>query len=342
MAAALILAVFRPSDIVHAYRFAVFAWLSPALGSLVFLLIYRSTGGQWGDALQPFLRAGISLLPWLWLLALPLLWLAPPSPQFGQTGMLRAYLGHAATAVRAVGYAAAFFLFWLAARRDRRVRETGHRDRGAFGPVGLIVLVFVLHLLAVDWLLALEPGWYSTSFPLVWMTGQAVFGLAATVLAALALGLDPKASGAAQRPIGLDWGNLMLTGVIFWSYLSFIQFLIIWNGNLPREVVWYAHRSHGLWLDLLLALLAFYFVLPFLILLSRKWKQRSAVLAGVALSLAVSQLAYLAWMILPSFGDASAATCLLAVALAAAGIGPEFLVFLQVAPAPIAPPTETT
>lgn len=341
---AALLTALHPAEFVPAYRFAVFAALAPAVGSLLFLLIYRSTGGQWGDALSPFLRAGTALLPWVWLFALPLLWLAPRSRDFGQTGTLQAYLSHTGVLLRAIAYTVAFFLFWWAARRDARAtfRKRGPSNSappesqrsGAFGPVGLILATFLLHLVAVDWLLALEPGWFSTAFPLVWMVGQAVAGLACAVLAGLALGLDPAVDGRTGRAFGLDWGNLLLTGVIFWSYLAFMQFLIIWNGNLPREAVWYTHRSTGLWRVLLYCILGFYFVLPFLILLSRKWKRRPAMLGAVAASLLLSQFAYLAWMILPSFPRATNPGYLLAAALAATAVGAFFQVYLRFLPVP--------
>ena len=44
-----------------------------------------------------------------------------------------------------------------------------------------------------------------------------------------------------------DLGNLLLAFVMFWAYVSFMQYLIIWSGNLPEENVWYLHRSQGGW-----------------------------------------------------------------------------------------------
>jgi len=327
----------HPSDFAGAYRFALLAWFEPAVGSLIFLLIYRCTGGQWGEALQPFLGAGIRFLPWLWLLLLPLIWLAPASRTLDPSvqGSLRIYLSTTALGLRGIVYAIVFFVFWWLARP---AGETpGHTAWGArlagFGPVGLIVLAFTLHLLAVDWLFALDPGWYSTAFPLIWMAGQAMMGLSLAVLVALLFGFDPKAKGSSHRALGLDWGNLLLTCTIFWAYVSFMQFLIIWSGNIAQEVTWYVHRSHGLWLVIVVGLALGNLALPFFLLLSRDLKQRARSLGGIAALLLFCQFVYTAWLILPSYPGATLLTYALDFALLAAAGGLFFNRYLAVAAA---------
>lgn len=322
--AAALLTWLHPHDFAGAYRFAVLAWLEPALGSLIFLLIYRSTGGQWGEALQPFLGAGIRFIPWLWLLLLPLIWLSPlprtPDPEV--QGTLRSYLSTTGVSIRGIVFAIVFFVFWWAARPAPEMRPYtawGARLRW-FGPVGLIVLTFTLHLVAVDWLFALDPGWYSTAFPLIWMSGQAMMGISLAVLVGLLFGLDPKEKGSSHRALGLDWGNLLLTCTIFWAYVSFMQFLIIWSGNIAKEVTWYVHRGHGLWLFTVVGLALCNLVLPFFLLLSRDLKKRALSLGAIAVLLLVSQLIYTAWLILPGYHDATLLTYVLDfVVLAAAG-----------------------
>lgn len=319
--ASVAIACFAPQAIGGAYRVAAFACLAPALGSLLFLLIFRMTGGQWGAGLQPFLTAGSALLPWIWLLTVPLLFVPDPTA-FADSENLDFYTRRSFVVVRAVISGVVFYALVHGLSRVRRARLAGdHVALRWVAPAGLISLVFLLHLLAEDWLVVLDPGWHSTAFPLVWMTGQAVAGLACAVAGALVVGANPARDGAAERPLGLDWGNLLLAGTMCFAYVAFAQYLIIWSGNLPQEISWYQLRSHGVWLGVIVALAVFHFALPFLVLLSRRLKQRRAALMGVSLVLLAAQLTYIVWLILPAYSAQSLPTPVLAATASIAGFG---------------------
>jgi hypothetical protein len=304
LAAAIFLGWMDPHALATAYRYGVFCCLQPALGCLIFLLIYRSTGGHWGEMLQPVLVAGARLVPWIWLLVIPLVWLAPLGRAESDhlTHAVKRYLAPEWVLMRSALWAVLFFVFrWLATpvAGSGALRLRGDRFAG-FGPVGLIVLTFSLHLLAVDWLFALDPGWFSTAFPLIWMAGQALMGMALAIVVGIGLGLDPHTQGKQGRPVGIEWGNLLLTSTIFWAYVSFMQFLIIWSGNIEREVTWYLARSHGGWRWVAVSIAVLNLVFPFFLLLSRSLKTRPRALAGIAALLLLSQLLYTAWLILPA------------------------------------------
>jgi hypothetical protein len=293
--AAIILAFLEPASISTASRLAVFACLAPALGCLVFTLIHRITGGQWTAGIAPFLGAGVSLLPWIWAFAAPVLLV---SRRTYDTGL--AYDGLGMLAARAVLVGAYFF--WIKRALSAGVgseRDARTNVRPWAGPVGLILLFFLLTFLADDWLESLEEGWHSTGFTVVWIAGQAVSGLALCLLCGLGRGVRPPMDGSAGRPLGLDWGNLMLATVMFWTYVAFAQFLIIWAGNLPEETSWYLRRQHGLWAWVPPSVALLGFALPFFMLLSRRLKGSARGLATVALLLLASQLAYISWVIVP-------------------------------------------
>jgi hypothetical protein len=92
----------------------------------------------------------------------------------------------------------------------------------------------------------------------------------------------------------------MLGFTMFWAYVSFSQFFIIWNGNLPEEVVWYLRRIEGDWQGTALTIVGLHFVLPFVLLLSREWKRDPARLAAVSLILLVAEWITVVWQVEPA------------------------------------------
>jgi hypothetical protein len=134
----------------------------------------------------------------------------------------------------------------------------------------------------------------------VWITAQALAGLSAALLAALSLGAEPGAARLVKRAPGIDWGNLLLAALMAWTYVAFVQWLIIWSGNLPAETAWYRHRAAGGWRWVIAGLAIFGFALPFALLLSRRLKRRRWGLTSVAALVTLGQLGYTAWLILPA------------------------------------------
>jgi hypothetical protein len=303
-----------PEAFAPAWRCAVFMCLGPALGSLVFVLIHQLTGGEWGRALRPYLLGGVRLLPWMWLLLLPLLvsaMLAPSPLEWWRYGAPMAF------ALRAVGYGT---VFWFLSHAVARAWPRGEPvERLAWvGPAGLIAVLFMTHLLATDWLAALDPHWISTAFPVVWLIGQAVAGLALAVIVGTWAGADPARSLGNKRTLGIDWGTLLFATAMLWCYVAFAQFLIVWSGNIPVEAAWYARRLEGAWRFLPLVLLVLHFIAPLIVLLSRRAKQNRRALVTVAALLLGAQTLQTAWMILPAFPQAPGALPWLALILALA------------------------
>jgi hypothetical protein len=315
-AAAVGLGLIEPNSLPAACRLAIFACLAPAIGCATFALIHRTTGGQWTAGLAPFVRAGVAMLPWVWLAAVPILLFARENYSPGVS-----YDSEAMVAVRAVLVAALFFgLKWALADGIGDAVDARRNARPWVGPVGLILLFFTLTFLGDDWLESLEPNWHSTAFTVVWIAGQAICGLALCILGGLCVGARPSANGSAGRPLGIDWGNLMLTAMMFWAYVSFAQFLIIWAGNLPEETSWYLRRERGAWEFVMPVVAVVGFAAPFLMLLSRRLKCSSAGLACVASMLLASQLASIAWLIVPAQGNLSLSGGLLAAAVLSSAI----------------------
>ena len=98
-----------------------------------------------------------------------------------------------------------------------------------------------------------------------------------------------------------DWGNLLLTLVMLWTYFAFSQYLLIWSGNLPEETAWYVARKHGGWGVIALSIVILQFAFPFLTLLSRAAKKSSDRLATLALFILIMRIVDVIWLIEPAY-----------------------------------------
>jgi hypothetical protein len=154
---------------------------------------------------------------------------------------------------------------------------------------------------SVDWLMSLDPHWYSTIFGLILVAGQGLSAFA-FVIAVLARLSTTEPYGRYLQPGHFhDLGKLLLAFVMLWAYFSFSQFLIIWAGNLPEEIPFFAERLEHGWQYLSLVLLLGHFVLPFALLLSRDLKRRPKLLARVAVFILVMRYLDLLWLVEPMF-----------------------------------------
>src|SRR5262249_47050655 len=154
---------------------------------------------------------------------------------------------------------------------------------------------------AVVWIMSLQPHWFSTIFGIIFMGGSVVTALAFAIPIAAVLA-DQKPLGGIITPTPFhDPGKLLLAFVMLWAYFALSQFLIIWAGNLPEEIPWYLDRLRGGWQWVALAVVVFHFVLPFVVLLSRKAKRRPHVLAALALFLVALRFVDVYWLVTPAF-----------------------------------------
>src|SRR6185295_2076224 len=170
------------------------------------------------------------------------------------------------------------FFAWLLNRWSAEQDRTGdisilHRLQRLSGP-GLIIYALTITFASTDWVMSLEPHWFSTIYGMMFMVGQTLTTLA-FVIAVLALLADtPPLSNFLKPEILNDLGNLLFAFIMLWAYLSFSQYLIIWSGNLPEEIPWYLRRSSGGWQWIAVGLALFHFAIPFFLLLIRRNKRR--------------------------------------------------------------------
>jgi hypothetical protein len=283
------------------YLFAFVFFTGLSAGSLALAMVPILTGGGWGDALRPQLLAAARVLPLQALLSLPLLlgvralypW-ADPHVLAGDA-LLRAqswYLDQTFFTVRTIGYFSVWLL--LAAALERRLDEPDRLARIA--APGLILYTLTVTLAAVDWIMSLSPHWHSTVFGMMIATGWI---LAAAALAILCATWGVPADAVQPQQRLLDLGNLLLALLLAWSYLEFVQYLTVWIADLPAETSWYIPRTLTTWRYLAWFLIAFNFAVPFVVLLSRRAKQRRGLLMFLGSTVLIASLADCLWLVVP-------------------------------------------
>ncbi len=249
------------------------------LGSLALILIHSLTGGRWGDALRPALLLGLCAMPAVLLGPLPLLpWLSELYPWLHGQDF---YRNGSFFAVRGVLYLVTWFGLAAAVAVGR-------------GPLvaapGLFLLAVTFTFAAVDATLTLDPHFVSSIYGMVAGSGAVMLALAVAVLIA-APGLVP-----AMRQ---DAGKLLLSIVSLWTYLDFMQVLIVWQSDLAHDAPWYLQRSTGLWGGIGAAVVLIQSVLPIGLLIVPRLRRSARGLRFVCALLLLSAVLRAWWTAVP-------------------------------------------
>jgi hypothetical protein len=306
---------FRPERFFQAYLFGYVFWLGLTLGSMVVVMIHGLTGGGWGLAIRRISEAGMNTLPLMALLFVPVLFGVPSLYEWSHADVVEhddvlqsksAYLNVEGFQIRA----GAVFAVWLVTVLLLN-RWSPNEDRDPDSPrsirlqrasgVGFALYGLTVTFAAVDWVMSLEPHWYSSMYGILFAAGESLSGLSFAIIAMTALEpYDPwrRIVNTERRH---DLGNLLLAFTMFWAYIAFMQYLIIWSGNLPEENVWYLHRGVGGWELIGMAIMGLSFALPFFLLLLRDVTRRRTRLCQVAGLLLAMQVVNAYWLVEPAF-----------------------------------------
>jgi hypothetical protein len=315
--------MFLPDTRVTSFRAWLVAFnlgLGLALGSLVVLMLQYLTGGVWGVVLRRPLEAATRTLPLMALLFVPLAfgmpdlyaWARPEEVALDENLQHKApYLNPTFFLYRAVIYFALWNgLAWLLNAWSKRQDATGPDERllsrcETLSAPGMILYVVSITFASIDWVMSLEPHWYSTIYSAMFGMGQVLSGFAFAVVVVAVLAGRPPLSELIGRQQRRDLGSLTMAFVMVWAYLSFMQFLLIWAGNLPEEVPWYLARIEGVWFYVALSLVFLHYALPFAILLSASLRSNRTALVWVGSLVVAMRFVDLLWLIVPAFGHHS-------------------------------------
>lgn len=199
------------------------------------------------------------------------------------------------------------FLGYRLYKNSIKMDETGDWGlqtllRRTSGP-GIFLFAITVPFAAFDWIMSLDPHWYSTIFGVYFfaMSFQALFPVLILVLFYL------NSKGMLKNSINdshvYDLGVLMFGFTVFYAYIAFCQYLLIYYGNLPEETVWFYHRLEGGWQYIAMAFLFGRFVIPFLVLLPKKTKSNRKVVMSISILILIIHFFELFWIVMPNFSE---------------------------------------
>jgi hypothetical protein len=299
------------------FRSWLYAWLfvlGIALGAMGMVMLQHLVVSEWGLLIRRIGEAAALTLPVLLLLGVPLLLgLRDLFPWAGPDEVARdAVLNHrrplfdvSNVLIRAAVYFAVWMFFaWrmraVSLRLDTEPTDARVLRLRRLSAAGMVLYFLTMSSAAVDWIMSLEPNWYSTIFGFILIIAQGLSATAFLTLIVALLSRDPPMDTAARPDLLHDLGNLLMMMVVLWAYLSFAQLLVIWLGNTQDEIPWYVHRSKGVWRFITVLLVLFQFFGPFILLLMQGVKRDPRTIAWVTGGILFMQWLNILWMIEPS------------------------------------------
>ncbi len=291
-------------------------WLTIVWGAMFFVSVQHVTSAGWSVTVRRLMETIMVTLPAMVVLFIPVAigipilyeWADPAYFDVAHNPNLRFkafFFSSPFYLVRTVIYFGIWIVLALALYRNSVAQDSGpnpeaRRALGWWSAPGLIALFATVTMASVDWVMSLDPHWYSTILGVYVFSGGGLAFMALLTLICVAF----RGAGVLKRSISIehyhDLGKWMFALVIWWAYIAFSQYLLIWYADIPEETQFFRLRLEGTWVYLSLLLLFGHFIIPFFLLISRGAKRNLTVLTVAAVWILVMHGMDLHWLILPA------------------------------------------
>lgn len=304
-----------PARFFRSYLVAFGFTSAVGLGALFFVQVQYLSGSAWSVVLRRIMENILMTLPVGALLFLPIAFGLRYIYPWTDSAVVQAsealrgksgYLSENAFIIRTFGYFVLwsvwiFSICYQSTKQDKTHSIKQMYIMSRWSAPGLFLVIAIGTLAAWDWLMSLQPTWYSTIFGLYYLAdgGLAFFA----VVTLICLGF--RRAGILDKAINMehyhDLGKWLFAMTCFYTYMGFSQFLLIWYANIPEETSFYRHRSAGAWLWISLAYPFIRFFIPFFALLSRKAKRNLTMIGIMAVWSVVMVYLDMYWIVMPVF-----------------------------------------
>lgn len=314
---------FNTEQALRSWLLGFIFWGGISIGGLGILMLQYLTGGAWGIVIRRIVEAASRTLPLVFLMFIPL-----AIGVYFHSFMEFTHMGTSDIEkdihlmehrgvfmapwfwiVRSIIYFALWggMIYLLTKWSDAQDRTTDLagserllEKASRFSGPTMVIYALVVTFAVVDWVMMLDPHWFSTIWGLLFVVGWALSCFAFAIILLSYLSDKKPMDGILTKRHFHDLGKLMLALVMVWAYFNFSQFLIIWSGNLPEETTWFLTRMKGGWGYIGVALIVFHFAFPFLVLLQQDFKRRSRQLAALGIFILVMRLVDMFYQIAPT------------------------------------------
>lgn len=309
-------------DFFFAYLTALMFFLALGLGGLFFVVVQHAVRAGWSIVCRRMAENMALTLPVLGLLVLPVVFVGTHDlfhwshlEVVASDPVLTAkqpFLNEGFFHIRALFYIGIWSLLGVGYWRWSTSQDTAadpkpvaHKMRW-FAPISIVLFALSMTFGAFDWLMSLDPHWFSTMFGVYYFAGCVVSTHAFLALMFVLLHRTGFMRGVVTPEHFHDLGKMMFAFTVFWGYIGFSQYFLIWYASIPEETEWYAYRGEGEYLALSIVLVFARFVVPFFAIMSRKIKRNPLTLGIAAVWILAAQAIDMFWLVKPVLSHARA------------------------------------
>jgi len=307
------------SRAVYNYLIAFTFMISIGVGALFLIALEYIVGADWSVPIRRVVEFFAATIPLLALLVIPLLFNIGElfhwshSEAIAEDEILNAkapYLNVSFFIIRVfvlIGLWSLFYFFFIKnskkqdTSKDQKLTKINIRLSAIFIPI----FAFTITISAIDWLMSIEPHWFSTIIGVYFFTGTVIAALAAVTLATVLLKENGYLHPAMTNDHLYSLGALLFAFVNFWGYIAFSQYMLIWYADLPEETFWFMQRWEGSWAIFSIGLIIVHFLVPYITLISQPSKMDPKKLKFISVWLLFAHLYDLFWFVMPEMEELS-------------------------------------
>ena len=307
------------SRAVYNYLIAFTFMISIGVGALFLIALEYIVGADWSVPIRRVVEFFAAIIPLLALLVIPLLFNIGElfhwshSEAIAEDEILNAkapYLNVSFFIIRVfvlIGLWSLFYFFFIKnskkqdTSKDQKLTKINIRLSAIFIPI----FAFTITISAIDWLMSIEPHWFSTIIGVYFFAGTVIAALAAVTLATVLLKENGYLHPAMTNDHLYSLGALLFAFVNFWGYIAFSQYMLIWYADLPEETFWFMQRWEGSWAIFSIGLIIVHFLVPYITLISQPSKMDPKKLKFISVWLLFAHLYDLFWFVMPEMEELS-------------------------------------
>ena len=307
------------SRAIYNYLVAFAFMISIGVGALFLIALEYIVGADWSVPIRRIVEFFAAVVPFLAILVIPLLFNMHDLFHWSHTEAVEKdpvlqskapYLNVSFFIIRVfvlIGIWSLFYFFFIRnskkqdTTRDQKLTTTNIKLSAVFIPIFAITIT----LSAMDWLMSVEPHWFSTIFGVYFFAGTVIAALAAVTLATVLLKEHGYLHPSLTNDHLFSLGALLFAFVNFWGYIAFSQFMLIWYADLPEETYWFIQKWQGSWAVFSIGLIIIQFLIPYIILLSQPSKMDPKKLKFIAVWLLFAHFYDLFWLVMPEMEQLS-------------------------------------